>query len=57
MRAETVADALQEHHSRFDPALMIEATKDNSLYITEANTPMIFLRYLPMENDDLSIPF
>jgi len=31
---------------------MVEATRD-SLYITEANTPMIFFRYLPSEIDDL----
>jgi hypothetical protein len=57
MQAETVAEAVQELYSRFDTALMIEATRDNSLYITEANTPMIFLRYLPKEHDDLQTPF
>lgn len=57
LQAQTMAEALQELHSRFDSALMVEATKDNSLYITEANTPMIFLRYLPKENDALPTPF
>lgn len=57
MQAETMAEALQELHSRLDTAIMIEATRDKSLYITEANTPMIFLRYLPKENDDLPVPF
>jgi hypothetical protein len=57
LQAQTMAEALQELHSRFDTALMVEATKDNSLYITEANTPMIFLRYLPKENDALPTPF
>jgi hypothetical protein len=56
MRAETAAEALQELYSRFDTAIMIEATKD-SLYITEANTPMIFFRYLPSEDDPLPVPF
>ncbi len=26
-------------------------------YITEANVPMIFLRYLPKEEEDLPVPF
>ena len=56
MRAETAAEAVQELYSRFDTAIMIEATKD-SLYISEANTPMIFLRYLPLEDDPLPVPF
>ena len=56
MRAETVAEAVQELYSRFDTAIMVEAARD-SLYITEANTPMIFFRYLPSENDSLPIPF
>lgn len=56
MRAQTVAEAIQELYSRFDTAVMVEATKD-SLYITEANTPMIFFRYLPREIDDLPVPF
>lgn len=56
MRAETVAEAVQELYSRFDTALMVEATKD-SLYITEANTPMIFFRYLPSDKDELPMPF
>ena len=51
-----VAEAVQELYSRFDTALMVEAGKD-SLYITEANTPMIFLRYLPKENDAIPTPF
>ncbi len=56
MRAETAAQAVQEIFSRFDSALMIEATRD-SLYITEANTPMIFLRYMPKDGDGLPVPF
>ena len=57
LRAETTAQAVQELYSRFDTAIMVEAVKDQSLYITEANTPMIFFRYLPKENDDLPLPF
>lgn len=57
MQAQTVAEAVQELHSRFDTAVMVEATKDNSLYISEANTPMIFLRYMPKANDDLPMRF
>ena len=56
MRAETAAEVVQELYSRFDTAVMIEATKD-SLYITEANTPMIFLRYMPSDNDTNPVPF
>lgn len=52
-----MAEAVQELHSRFDTALLMEAAKDQSLYITEANTPLIFLRYLPKENSDLPTPF
>jgi len=48
--------AVQEIFSRFDSALMIEATRD-SLYITEANTPMIYLRYMPKDGDGLPVPF
>lgn len=57
MRAETIAEAVQELYVRFDPALMMEATKDNSLYITDRNTAMIFFRYLPNENNFLPTPF
>lgn len=57
MRAQNVAEAIQELHSRFDTAIMVEAAKDKSLYITEANVPMIFLRYLPKEGEDLPTPF
>jgi hypothetical protein len=57
MRAEKVADAVLELYSRFDNGIMIEAVKDRSLYITEANAPMIFLRYLPDDNNPLPIPF
>jgi len=57
MRAETIAEAVQELYVRFDPALMIEATKDNSLYITDRDTAMIFFRYLPSENESLPTPF
>lgn len=57
MRAETIAEAVQELHVRFDPALIIEATKDNSLYITDRDTAMIFFRYLPTENNPLPTPF
>jgi hypothetical protein len=56
MQAEKIADAIQELHNRFDTQLMIEATK-NGLYISEANAPMIFLRYLPDENNPLKTPF
>jgi len=54
--AETTAEAVRELYSRFDTAVMVEATKD-SLYITEANTPMIFLRYIPADNDAKPVPF
>lgn len=57
MQAEYLADAVQELYSRFDTQIMIEAVKDKSLYITEANVPMIFLRYLPKEENPLPIPF
>ena len=57
MRAETIAEAVQELYLRFDAALMIEATKDNSLYITDRNTAMIFFRYLPDESTVLPTPF
>lgn len=56
MQAEKIADAVQELHTRFDTQIMVEATK-NGLYISEANTPMIFLRYLPDENNPLKTPF
>lgn len=57
MRAETLAEALQELYVRFDPALMIEATKDQSLFITDRNAAMIFFRYLPSEINTLPTPF
>lgn len=57
MRAETLAEAVQELCTRFDPALIIEATKDKSLYITDRNTAMIFFRYMPNENSPLPTPF
>ena len=57
MRAETLAEAVQELYVRFDPALMIEATKDQSLFITDRNVAMIFFRYLPDENNPLPTPF
>ena len=57
MRAETIAQAVQELYSRFDTGIMVEAVKGNSLYITDRNTAMIFFRYLPKENDDLPLPF
>jgi hypothetical protein len=56
MRAEKVTDAVTELYSRFDSQVMIEATK-TSLFITEANAPMIFFRYLPLENDTFKVPF
>lgn len=57
MRAETLAEAVQELHVRFDPALMIEATKDQSIFITDRKAAMIFFRYLPDESTDLPTPF
>ena len=57
MQAEHVGDAVHELYSRFDNAIMIEAVQDKSLYITEANTPMIFFRYLPNEEKPLPTPF
>ena len=57
MQAEYLADAVQELYSRFDTAIMVEAVKDRSLYITEANVPMIFMRYLPNEEKPLPTPF
>lgn len=56
MQAEFLAEAVTELHSRFDASVMIEANK-NGIYITEANTPMIFFRYLPPENDTSPTPF
>lgn len=56
MQAETVLEVLQELNLRFDPALMIEATKQG-VFISEANAPMIFFRYLPDENNPLPTPF
>ncbi len=57
MQAETVEEAVQELYSRFDSAIMAEVVKDRSMYITEANAPMIFFRYLPNEEKPLPIPF
>ncbi len=57
MQAEKVADAVQELHTRFDTAMMVEAVRDRSLYITEANAPMIFFRYLPSDQTPLKAPF
>lgn len=57
MQAETAAEAVQEMYSRFDTAIMVEVVKDRSMYITEANAPMIFFRYLPNEEDALPVPF
>ena len=56
MQAEYLAEAVTELYSRIDASVMIEANK-NGIYITEANTPMIFFRYLPPENDTLPTPF
>jgi hypothetical protein len=56
LRAETASEVVEELYSRFDSAVMVEATKD-SLYITEANTPMIFLRYMPSDDDTKPVPF
>jgi hypothetical protein len=57
MRATTIASVLRTLYSRFDTALVVEAVQDKSLYITEANAPMIFLRYLPNEDKPLPTPF
>ena len=57
MRAETLAEAVQELYVRFDAALMIEATKDQSLFITDRNAAMIFFRYLPNEKNPITLPF
>ena len=57
MRAETLAEAVEELYVRFDHDIMLEATKDNSLYITDRNAAMIFFRYLPDSNKPLSTPF
>lgn len=57
MMAETIAEALQELHVRFDSALMMEVTNDKSLYITDRNAAMIFFRYLPSESRLLTTPF
>lgn len=57
MQAEKVADAVQELYTRFDTAIMVEAVRDRSLYITEANAPMIFFRYLPSDQTPLKVPF
>jgi len=57
MRAETLAEAVQELYVRFNSALMIEATKDQSLFITDKNAAMIFFRYLPSEINPLATPF
>ena len=43
MRAETLAEAVQELCVRFDPALMIEATKDQSLFIMTETQQWYFL--------------
>lgn len=56
MQAEYIEQAMMELHSRFDTSVMAEATR-NGIYITEANTPMIFFRYLPPENDTFIAPF
>lgn len=56
MQAQTTVEALQELYTRFDSALMIEASK-NGIFVTEANEPMIFFRYIPDENNPLPVPF
>ncbi len=56
MQAETLAEAVQELYTRFDTAVMLEASK-SGIFITEANAPMIFFRYLPDENNPLPVPF
>jgi hypothetical protein len=57
MQAEKVADVVQEMYSRFDSGIMAQAVKDRSIYITEANTPMVFFRYLPDDEKPLPVPF
>ena len=57
MRAETLAEVVQELYVRFDPALKTEATKDQSLFITDRNAAMIFFRYLPSGNVTYPTPF
>lgn len=57
MRVETLAETVEELYVRFDHDIMLEATKDNSLYITDRNAAMIFFRYLPDPNKLLSTPF
>jgi len=57
MQAEYLADAVQELYSQFDTAIMVKAVKGKSLYITEANVLMIFMRYLPKEEKPLPTPF
>lgn len=57
MRAETLAEVVQELYVRFYPALLIEVTKDQSLLITDRNAAMIFFRYLPSEINTLPTPF
>lgn len=57
MQAETVAEAVQEIYSRFDSAVMAEVVNDGSLYVTEANAPILFFRYLPDEESPLPVPF
>ncbi|MGJ8620336.1 MAG: rolling circle replication-associated protein [Methylophilaceae bacterium] len=57
MQAEKVADVVQEMYSRFDSGIMAQAVKDRSIYITEANAPMVFFRYLPNDEAPLPTPF
>jgi len=57
MRAQTLTEAVQELYALFDPALKVEATKEQSLFITDGKAAMIFFRYLPSDNNSVSVPF
>jgi hypothetical protein len=57
MQAENIDQAVQELFTRFDTAVMVDVFKKNSLYINDANTPMIFFRHIPDQNNPLPIPF
>lgn len=56
MRADVIADAITELHLRVGSALTIEAFQD-SIFITDANVPLIFFRHIPCEVKEGHIPF
>lgn len=57
MQAEYLVQVIEELKLRFDSAIIIQAMNDNSIYINESNTPLLFFRYMPDEDNPLPVPF